>query len=429
MGDVMGQDYKNMNTNISLLEMKDFTAEHIRWLQDELKKPDNFLWDEGRQVMVNTQDGIDAITIPSKDDKKGFLNAWLKVYNTCLATLDIDVKIICYKKRSHVRKTYNQVVVGNFAPVTIPEDTKTVEYVVALEKIINNYKKLYEQLNVSNSKASEIKVEKHEITLEPVDLKLQGNVTDVAKTIEKKGNIINFNDVKTLKEITRQEFPKVSIEKSKYNTIEPEKDIVMGQKIPDGDKLTKKECLELSRNADSFILITCTNLDKDEGTFINNAENCIECGLEIGAYINGRSKNVDDVIKENKKILNLLNGYDISGPVIYELNLDYLKEHDSEEDFDNMIKAYNGIASILTESGYNVLIATDLDTGVLLERQLKRKNIPNIYPLIYRIVPREVEQISEDTSYVLMDPQYENDIVKIVNPLFKIKKSTVKNAA
>lgn len=127
----MNQEYKMASTSVKLLEMKDFTAGHIKWLQDELKKPNNFVWDEGRKVMVNTQDGIDIIDIPAKEDKSGFLNAWLKVYNTCLATLDIDVKIIC-KKRNHVRKTYNQVVVGNFAPVLIPDDTKSVSYVIAL---------------------------------------------------------------------------------------------------------------------------------------------------------------------------------------------------------------------------------------------------------------------------------------------------------
>lgn len=397
----MNQDYKTASSSVKLLEMKNFTAEHIKWLQGELKKPNNFIWDEGRKVMVNTQNGVDVIDIPSKEDKTGFLNAWLKVYNTCLATLDIDVKIICLK-RNHVRKTYNQVVVGNYTPVAIPDDTTSVAYITALEAIINNYKDLYSKRNSAPTPV--VKFQKHEVTLKPVEAPMMK-----PEPMPTKPKVVSHISDK-LREEVKKEIKKESV----YNTIK-------GEKIPDGDKLTKGD-IENLKDA-SFVLATCTHLDKDANTFIYNVEKCMENGLNIGAYLNGKATDTDSAVKDSKKIIKLLNGIDIKGPVVYEINLDYLKNHDSEEDLDNMIKAYNGVASVLIENGYHVLISTDLDTGVLLERQIKRKNIPNVFPLVYRVVPREMDSLFENSSYVLMDPQHEYDIVKIVNPTFKIEES------
>ena len=392
MGDgYMNQEFKMASSSVKLLEVKDFTAEHIRWLQAELKKPDNFIWDEGRRVMVNTQDGVDVIEIPSKENRTGFINAWLKVYNTCLATLDIDVKIICLK-RKHVRRQYDQIVVGTFAPIKLPEDTKSVKYVMALEQVIENYKQLLDSMT---KPSTPIKVEKHEVTLtpsEPQEIKVAEEKVET-KSVEEP-LIIEEEEVKA---------------------------VIKGEKIPDGEKITKIDCNNLKEDGAPFVLVTCTHLDKDENTFLSNAELCLEEGLPIGAYFNGKAKNADGAVKDSKKILKLLNGLSVTGPVIYEINGDYLKTHDSSEEIAEMIAAYNGVAGILTESGYHVLIATDLDTGVVLERQMKRDNIPNVYPMIYRVVPREMEQIADNVSYVLMDPQYDNDIVKIVNPNFKIE--------
>ncbi len=396
----MNQEFKAAASSVKLLEVKDFTAEHIRWLQEELKKPDNFIWDEGRRVMVNTQDGVDVIEIPSKENRANFINAWLKVYNTCLATLDIDVKIICLK-RKHVRKQYDQIVVGTSAPVKLPEDTKSVKYIMALEQIIENYKDL---LKGMVKPSNPIKVEKHEVTLTPVEP-------------------VEIKEEPEIKETIKED------EKVKITEDEEVKEVIKGQKIPDGEKFSKIDCSNLREENIPFVLVTCTHLDKDENTFLSNAELCMEEGLPIGAYFNGKAKNADGAVKDSKKILKLLNDLNVTGPVIYEMNIDYLKTHDSSEEIEEMIQAYNGVAGILTESGYHVLIATDLDTGVLLERQIKRDNIPSVYPMIYRVVPREMDQIADNVSYVLMDPQYDNDIVRIVNPNFKIEEKKQLQAA
>ena len=396
----MNQEFKAAASSVRLLEVKDFTAEHIRWLQTELKKPDNFIWDEGRRVMVNTQDGVDVIEIPSKENRANFIKAWLKVYNTCLATLDIDVKIICLK-RKHVRKQYDQIVVGTFAPVKLPSDSKSVKYIMALEEIIENYKSLLRNMT---KPVAPIKVEKHEVTLKP-PLELEKSSLEAEAP--------QINDEENIKIIETEDV----------------KEVIKGQKIPDGEKLSKIDCSNLREENNPFVLVTCTHLDKDENTFLSNAELCMEEGIPIGAYLNGKAKNADGAVKDSKKILKLLNGLDIKGPVIYEMNIDYLKNHDSSEEIAEMIEAYNGVASILTESGYHILIATDLDTGVLLERQIKRDNIPSVYPMIYRIVPREMDQIADNVSYVLMDPQYDNDIVRIVNPNFKIENKKQLQAA
>ena len=399
MGDGMSQEYKMAASSVRLLEMKDFTAEHIKWLQAKLLQADNFIRDEGRKVLVDTQDGVDVIEIPPKENREDFIKAWLKVYNTCLATLDIDVKIICLK-RKHVRKQYNQIIVGTFPPVQLPENTKSVEYIEALEKVISNYNKLLASLEKN---VMPFKVEKHEVTLKPVE-------PEKAEKLEK-AEVIDSSNEKNM-------------EKPIIDEDEEVKEVIKGQKISDGEKLSKIDCSHLKEENNPFVLVTCTHLDKDENTFLSNAEMCEEMGIPIGAYINGKAKNPDGAIKDSKKILKLLNGINVVGPVVYEINLDYLRTHDSSDEIKEVIEAYNGVAGILTESGYHVLVATDLDTGVLLEREIKSDNIPSVYPMIYRIVPRELEQMPDNASYVLMDPQYDNDIVKIVNPNFKIENKT-----
>ncbi len=396
----MNQKFKAAASGVQLLEFKDFKQSHVAWIQGELQKPNNFIWDEGRKIMVQTQDGVDIINIPAKEQRMDFIKAWLKVYNTCLATLDIDVKIICLK-RKHVRKEYNKIIIGdgqNEKTIVFEgTDPKSVEYIKLLQQVIECYKQI---LKEENAPKNPIKVEKYEVTLDAP----KEEITEVVEEKPKETKIIKFDEEKA-------------------------KEIIKGEKIPDGFKFEQIDCHNIRKDNVPFVLVTCSNLDKDESLFLSNAELCLEEGLAIGAYFNGKAKNVDGAVKDSKKILKLLNELEIEGPVIYEINHKYLKSHDSAEEIAEVIDAYNGVARILTENGYHVYISTDLDTGVLLERQIKRDNIPSVYPMIYRIVPRELDQIDKNVSYVLMDPQYDNDMVSIVNPNFKIENKQMLQAA
>lgn len=431
--------------------------DHISWiaghLQSKDKKPTipdefNILRTEGRKVIIASllDNNMGAIPIPSIDDYKKWTEAWLSVYQLCELTLYNNFKELLNK--NYVSKRYNEIACPSGKTYYLPQDSTSVEYITILENIVvdtlatlkkrvnpnvvamaKRAQDVKSDVNVSVVPKSPIKVAKKEVTVGMTEafaqrVRAQNSAsvrTSPVVSKDEPSNVIEVNIPK--KEVEREEaVPSVFENEEIVSELK-------GLKIPDHDKLNKDDIEKIIEEKPPFVLVTCADLSKERNLFCYNAEKCLEAGLSIGAYINGKAKDSDGALKDSKKALEMMRDYQIGGPVIYEINNEYLRTHDSEEDFDNIINAYNGVASILTEQGYPVLVAIENDNAILLERHIKRKNIPVVFPIVYRIVPHELKEIPQNGSIALMDPQYDNDIIVIRNPQFEIKKQEVKQAA
>lgn len=455
---VMSQKYETVlkaaYNEIGALNISNFTNEHVSWIMAHLKADAqnsnlNLLRTEGRKVLVRafTSSEVLDVDIPGQKELQKFKQAWLDVYNNCLLVLYNDFKELCNRKM--VVKRYNEVTTIDNKRFTLPQDITSVNYIASLEAIVvNTIAKIIERANANKSV-----VAKPESTHTPAMPKIQTpeprvNVSVIKSPIKREETVVvgMTDEFKQKMQAQKPEpapvrtnklevKPVVSAKKEAEPSIFENAELyaeLKGLKIPDHDKLDKDDIEKLTNENASFVLVTCADLSKERNLFSYNAEKCLDAGLTIGAYLNGKAKDSDGALKDVKKILEMLREYRVSGPVIYEINNDYLRSHDSEEDIENIVNAYNGVGRVLTESGYNVLIAVEYDNSVLLERYIKRHNIPVVFPIIYRIVPHELKEVPKNVSIVLMDPQFDNDIIDIKNPQFKVIKTPkqgVKQAA
>ena len=456
----MNQKYKMALNEIAILGINNFTNEHVSWimkhLQNETKNNNsnlNLLHTDGRHVIVESPINHSKIEveIPPQSKIQEFKRAWLEVYNACLLTLYVDFKELFNKHA--FSKEYNMITCHtNNKVFYLPQDTTSVGYITSLEGIVANSVVRQSNINLNVERVAAraqniksdvkvsvvktpIKFDKTEVTVGMTEdfakrFRVQKTEPVKAPEVPIPARTNNIPEVNTTNQINNQEF-ELESQKNEPSVFENTElyGELKGLKIPDHDKLEKDDIEKLIEENSPFVLVTCADLSKERNLFCYNAEKCLEAGLTIGAYINGKAKDSDSALKDSKKILELLRDYQIKGPVIYEINNDYMHSHDSEEDIDNIINAYNGVASILTEQGYPVLVAVENDNAILLERHIKRKNIPVVFPMVYRIVPHELKEIPKNVSTILMDPQYDNDIIRIINPDFKIEKQEVKQAA
>ena len=458
----MNQKYeeyiKKAAREIAVPTVGSFTKQHIGWIAGHLPSKDrkpmvpnefNILKNEGRKVMITSllDDNKGDVPIPSIDDYNKWTEAWLDVYQRCELTLYNNFKELLNK--NYISKRYNEIICPSGKLYYLPQDTTSVEYIAVLENIVVNtlisLKKKMGSVGMNVERAAAraqniksdvkvsvvktpIKFDKTEVTVGMTEdfakrFRVQKTEPVKAPEVPIPARTNNIPEVNTTNQVNNQEF-ELESQKNEPSVFENTElyGELKGLKIPDHDKLEKDDIEKLIEENSPFVLVTCADLSKERNLFCYNAEKCLEAGLTIGAYINGKAKDSDSALKDSKKILELLRDYQIKGPVIYEINNDYMHSHDSEEDIDNIINAYNGVASILTEQGYPVLVAVENDNAILLERHIERKNIPVVFPMVYRIVPHELKEIPKNVSTILMDPQYVNDIIRIINPDFKIEK-------
>ena len=112
------------------------------WISKKLKTPNDIVRCENRTVIINTVKGIKQIEIPKiSDSKTEWKNAWLKVYQLCLDSLQLKVNhIYNVGKREGIisQISEDEVVVGTNI-IKIPIDYNSVAYARALERIISSY--------------------------------------------------------------------------------------------------------------------------------------------------------------------------------------------------------------------------------------------------------------------------------------------------
>ena len=207
------------------------------------------------------------------------------------------------------------------------------------------------------------------------------------------------------------------------NVSEPVQDF-MAQKILDGDKLTKKDVRDLLDKGANLVIIPCQDVDniKDEKLFFDNMNVCTEENINTGVMIYGKATDEKDATYELKKIFKLLDQCDNSFTrcVVYEVNDKFaLKNKNSEMKLLSFINAYTMIAEGLAKEGMLPIISMNLASRKILEDIYNRYNLESKYEIIYMVLVRELDELSKNDSTILMDPQYDYDIMTLRNPKFK----------
>ena len=105
--------------------------------------------------------------------------------------------------------------------------------------------------------------------------------------------------------------------------------------------------------------------------------------------------------------------------VIYEVNDKFVFDHKgSEMELLSFINAYSLIAEGLAKEGCLPVISMNLMSKKFLEDIYQRYNLESKYEIVYVVLVREIEELEKNDSTILMDPQYDYDILTLKNPKY-----------
>ena len=115
-----------------------------------------------------------------------------------------------------------------------------------------------------------------------------------------------------------------------------------------------------------------------------------------------------------------------SGIVIYSIDNNYiLKNKESDIKLLDFINMVNSIGNTLKQYGYKVMISMNLESGKIIDDINERYNMQNEHDVIYMAFVRDVSEIADSTSSIIVDPGNDYDIVNIKS---KELLETIKNS-
>ena len=173
-----------------------------------------------------------------------------------------------------------------------------------------------------------------------------------------------------------------------------------------------------------FIILPCRNVDKikEEKLYLDNAQKCEDEGIKFGTFLYGHSRDEVEASLELKRIIKLLENQcsNFIGFVMYEINDNYvLKNKDSEMKLLSFINAYTIVAEGLANANYMPMISMNLESRKILDDIYSRYSLKSKYEICYMVLAREIDKIEDGMSTILVDPQYDYDIITICDTPFK----------
>ena len=75
----------------------------------------------------------------------------------------------------------------------------------------------------------------------------------------------------------------------------------------------------------------------------------------------------------------------------------------------------NSIGNTLKQYGYKVMISMSLESGKIIDDINERYNMQNEHDVIYMVFVRDVSEIENNTSSIVVDPGNDYDIITIKN--------------
>lgn len=368
--------------------IQDVTQDHINWIRLQLEK-NKFLHAKGRLVYIGQDENliVKYVKIPDKVDQY-YRKSWADVYNMAVEYLENELQEAGNK--------------DNYDVILPKFDSETAQYARTLEMMIEEYKKY----QIKEETKADIKVTERTILLNSVsETKL--------KEIYQKQNQITDTDKETI------EKNNIDSNTNEYNKI----DNLIIKKISDGELLGEMEFNNLKEET-KFIILPCRNVDKikEEKLYLDNAQKCEDEGIKFGTFLYGHSRDEVEASLELKRIIKLLENQcsNFIGFVMYEINDNYvLKNKDSEMKLLSFINAYTIVAEGLANANYMPMISMNLESRKILDDIYSRYSLKSKYEICYMVLAREIDKIEDGMSTILVDPQYDYDIITICDTPFK----------
>ena len=393
------------DTGALINQIQVVTRDHIDWIKSQLLKPNNFMVAKGREVWLDIPNSKlkNIVTIPSKDEDN-YKEAWARVYNLAVDYLEGSLSYACMSGKLD----YRMINWPDFNP-------NNAEYARKLEIVLDDFKRK-EKVRVQMEKErTKLKVVKSSVVLEPILVKDEAYQGE-AKHVKKDDALVLPFDTSVKEdnftEPVTENVPEVK-ERSEFTF----------QKVLDGDRLTKRDLSELHDINSSLVIIPCQDVDniKAEKLFLENMQVCGDEGIVTGAMIYGKATDEKEAIYELKKILKLFDQCDdnFSKCVIYEVNDKFAsKNKDSEMKLLSFINAYTMVAEGLSKEGYIPMLSMNLSSRKILNDIYGRYKLDSKFEIIYMVLVRELEELAKNDSTILMDPQYDYDVITLRNSKF-----------
>ena len=382
--------------------------DHFIWINSQIKA-NKYLATRGREVLIKKygSTSVNIVNIPPKGNPDYF-GAWIRVYNYALDYLENVIDYAC--KENQFIKNYNNNWILNGKVIIWPRfREEDALYAKELDRIFNEYVAV--KMNYINSfkKKEGISVKKSSIDL------------NSASEINIPSDEIDYDYVR--KKSYRKPIGN-ALDNSKLVFVKNEptlvkKDMVI-QKVSDGDKLGTMDISKLRSSKTDIVVLTCmdTLVPKEEDIFLENAYKCQNEGFNTGAFIYGKAMNEHTAAIEIKRILKMLSKCmdNFSGLVIYSIDNNYiLKNKDSDIKILDFINMINSIGNTLKQYGYKVMISMNLESGKIIDDINNRYNMRSEHDVIYMAFVRDISEIGENTSSIVVDPGNDYDIVNIKN--------------
>lgn len=374
------------------------TDEHVKWLLGELKRPNGFnkfiTQVDDRKVVVKTlreslRRSDDYIIYVPKSTDPGFANAWIKVFNRAIQYLEDEVN----------KYYYNGIAIpisgSSFKVGTNTFDipffgNSNVGYVSSLSNIVN----------------ASMKFEL---------MKKTGYGVDFSKS-----SVLISNEKEVLQE-ERKEVSKEALEPEVLDTYEGNNLII--RKVADGDKLTSSDLSKFRDDNVDLVFASCLDIKhrKNREVFEENIISLKKENFNVASFIYGSATTDELFSSEIKKIyeaLEKVKNY-ITDIVIYQINDDYLK--DNAEDKTKIIKfieMFNKAYLEFKNLGYFPLISMNTSSKKIVDDVTKEFDLNCDYDAVYMAIPREMKEIDDKSSYILVDPLKDHDEVSIKNSNF-----------
>lgn len=383
--------------------------EHFIWINSQIKA-NKYLATRGREVLIKKfgSSSVNIVNIPPKGDPDYF-GSWIRVYNYALDYLENVINYAC--RENQFIKNYNNNWLLNGKVIVWPRFyEEDAEYAKGLDKIFDEYVSV--KMNYINSYKQ--KDEGVSVKQSSVDLKKPSEIDIPSDKI----------DYKSIRERSYRKPKRNTLDNSKlvFDKGTPtlvKKDMII-QKVSDGDKLGTMDISKLRNSKTDIVMLTCMDTlePKEEDIFLENAYKCQNEGFNTGAFIYGKAMNEHTAAIEIKRILRMLSkcSDSFSGLVIYSIDNNYvLKNRDSDIKLLDFINMINSIGNTLKQYGYKVMISMNLESGKILDDINNRYNMQSEHDVIYMAFVRDVSEIGDDTSSIIVDPGNDYDIVNIKN--------------
>ena len=388
-----------------LNRINNILPDHIMFIKSQMQKGD-FITTRDREVLINVAGSNlkHIVNIPNKGEE-GYIKAWTDVYNYLLDYIETSISNACVENK-YIQAAGNNWTVNGHNIIWPKFNSENADYAIGLLNILDEYKMVKE----NNIKKEEgISIKQSSVLLTPAN-----------EILLRTKNKLDKQKVKAKVAINKKDTPinKVDTSVDKVDTNPSENNEVLNiKKVSDGDILNKRDIEKLK---DDITLLTCQDvaIPKEEEIFLKNYESCSYAGIKTGAFIYGHAIDEYMEVNELKRIIQLLDRCkdDFSKLVIYNIDNDYIKKcKNSDIKLLEYINIYNKILTKLENYGYNVMLSMNLQSGKVIDDINRRYSSQNEFDVIYMTIVRDLQDIDEEKSVIIVDPGNDYDIVDIKN--------------